>query len=189
MLLLVDNFDSFTYNLVDYFLQLNVTCKVVRNNVHPALVDYSKITGMVLSPGPGIPEKAGFLLEYIHVLHQQLPILGICLGQQAICSYFGGKLKHGLKPMHGKISKITTTENPIFANVPTTFQVVRYHSLVCVDLPDSLDILAHSESDEIMAVVHKNLPIWGLQFHPEAALTENGLPILKNWLAINKLVN
>lgn len=144
---------------------------------------------MVLSPGPGTPAHAGHLMEYLALKHEELPILGICLGQQAICAHFGGSLKKALKPMHGKTSKVVLNKNPIFADLPTTFQVVRYHSLICADLPGSLDVLATTEDGEIMAIGHKNLPIWGLQFHPEAALTENGLHILKNWLLINDLAN
>lgn len=187
MILLVDNFDSFTYNLVDYFYRAGVACKVIRNNIPPAEVDMSGITGICLSPGPEIPSKAGYLLDYIDLYHRQLPILGVCLGHQAIGEYFGATLVKAAKPMHGKISLIRCKEDILFQSFPNEVQVVRYNSLIITDLPKFLVSIAESSEGEIMAVKHVLYPVWGVQFHPEAALTVNGLVLLKNWISCNKI--
>lgn len=189
MILLLDNFDSFTYNLVDYFHQLGVESLVIRNDMPIREIKKNDYSGVVLSPGPGIPEKAGNLLEIIRYYHRKLPMLGICLGQQAINNYFGGSLKKAIKPMHGKISTITKTDNPIFKRIPGKFNVVRYHSLVCDRIPNVLDVIAQSKEEEVMALSHRSLPVWGLQFHPEAVLSSYGLQILRNWVKHNYITN
>jgi len=182
LILLIDNYDSFTYNLVDYFEQLNTRCDVVKNDVPPGTYLSNKYEAMVISPGPGLPEQAGYLFEAIKSLHNKIPVLGICLGHQAICEYFGARLTRAIKPMHGKLSKIQCQKNILFANLPEYINVVRYHSLICQNLPETLENIAFTEDFEIMAIQHRFLPIWGIQFHPEAALTEYGLRILKNWI-------
>lgn len=180
MILLIDNYDSFTYNLVDYFAQLNQECIVVKND--QPLKQGIIFDSIVLSPGPGSPKDAGGLLTILKSHYQGTPILGICLGHQAICEFFGGTIKKAIKPMHGKISNITRTEDVLFQGTPEHFKVVRYHSLVCSKLPETLMKLATTEDGELMAVRHKSFPIWGIQFHPEAALTEFGILMLENWL-------
>lgn len=186
MLLLLDNFDSFTYNLVDYFERLNVRVKVVRNNIDPDIIDKTEISGLVISPGPGTPEKAGYLLKYLDVFTGQIPILGICLGHQAIGKYFGAELIKAKRPMHGKTSVISIKQDPLFYDLPSTWNVVRYHSLVLKNLPETLLSVAESDG-EIMAIKHSTKAIYGIQFHPEAALSENGLELLRNWVLLNKL--
>lgn len=186
MLLLLDNFDSFTYNLVDYFQRLNVRVKVVRNNIDPDTIDKTEISGLVISPGPGTPEKAGHLLKYLEVFTGQIPILGICLGHQAIGEYFGAELVKAKRPMHGKTSIINIKQDPLFYHLPSSWKVVRYHSLILTNLPETLLPIAESDG-EIMAIRHSNKAIYGIQFHPEAALSENGLELLRNWVLLNKL--
>lgn len=184
MLLLLDNFDSFTYNLVDYFGQLGVEAHVVRNDVSLSEIKKLPINAIVLSPGPGTPKGAGVLMEVIHAYHARVPMLGICLGHQALGEFFGAKLEKGEKPMHGKISEIICEPDPIFKNLPEKMPVVRYHSLVLRHTPPTIVPLAHTASGELMAFKHNTLPLYALQFHPEAALTTYGLEMLRNWLSI-----
>ncbi|MEM9856211.1 MAG: aminodeoxychorismate/anthranilate synthase component II [Bacteroidota bacterium] len=188
MILLLDNFDSFTYNLVDYFEQLNTDCKVLRNNVPLREITEREYEGVILSPGPSTPADSGNLLEVINHYHTRLPMLGICLGHQAIGGFFGAKLTKAQKPMHGKLSTITVHRDPIFENISSSFEVVRYHSLI-LNINESrvLKPLAYTKEHELMAFRHQSLPIWGLQFHPEAALTQNGLDMLRNWLTMNNI--
>ncbi|MBF9255268.1 aminodeoxychorismate/anthranilate synthase component II [Pontibacter sp. 172403-2] len=188
MLLLLDNFDSFTYNLVDYFGQLGVEAKVVRNDVPLAVLKQLPVTAVVLSPGPGVPQQAGHLMDVIQHYHRRVPMLGICLGHQALGEFFGAKLEKALRPMHGKISDIACVADPIFAGLPATMPVVRYHSLVLRHMPQTLVPLAHTPDGELMAFRHKALPIYALQFHPEAALTTYGLHMLQNWLSIVNII-
>lgn len=184
MLLLLDNFDSFTYNLYDYFRQLGVAVEVRRNDVSLAELQKLPLEGIVLSPGPGTPEKAGVMPEVIDYYHDKLPMLGICLGHQALGQFFGAKVVKGLKPMHGKISEIHCAPDPIFQGLPTVMPVVRYHSLVVQASPACLVPLAQTEEGELMAFKHCELPLYALQFHPEAALTQHGLAMLRNWVKI-----
>lgn len=188
MILLLDNFDSFTYNLVDYFEQLGVKCEVVRNNIPLETITSGKYDGIVLSPGPEVPEKAGNLMEVLKYYCGKLPVLGICLGHQAIGLLYGSEIVKAIRPMHGKISRITLKEDVLFAGLPRSINVVRYNSLVVMHEKEAaIRAIARSEDGEIMALRHKELPIWGVQFHPEAALTEYGLDILKNWLTYNQI--
>jgi anthranilate synthase/aminodeoxychorismate synthase-like glutamine amidotransferase len=187
LVLLVDNFDSFTYNLVDYLHRAGASCIVVRNDKPPAEVDMSGITGLMLSPGPETPEKAGYLLQYIELFHKKLPILGICLGHQAIGEFFGADLVKGIRPMHGKLSSVHLKKDQIFDSLPENIDVVRYNSLILKNLPQELVNIAETSEAEVMAVRHITLPVWGLQFHPEAALTREGLILLKNWVYSNKI--
>ncbi|GAA0892481.1 aminodeoxychorismate/anthranilate synthase component II [Fulvivirga kasyanovii] len=188
MILLLDNFDSFTYNLVDYFEQLGVKCEVVRNNVPLEAITSGHYEGVVLSPGPEVPEKAGNLMEVLKHYSGKVPVLGICLGHQAIGQLFGAELIKAIRPMHGKISRISLMEDMLFAGLPRSISVVRYNSLVVTQEKETaIRAIARSEEGEIMALRHRELPIWGVQFHPEAALTEYGLDILKNWLTYNQI--
>nr|WP_155209346.1 aminodeoxychorismate/anthranilate synthase component II [Fulvivirga aurantia] len=185
--MLLDNFDSFTYNLVDYFEQLGIKCQVVRNDTDPDKIFEQPFDGLVISPGPEVPGKSGNLIQVLDYYHDKIPVLGICLGHQAIGEYFGGKIVKAQKPMHGKLSKTSLNTDGLFKHIPNTIQVVRYNSLLVDELPDSLKVIGKSETGEIMALRHNTLPLWGVQFHPEAALTEYGLEILKNWLDYNDL--
>lgn len=182
MVLLLDNFDSFTFNLVHYFEQIGVSCMVLRNDVPLSDFTHLPFQGVVLSPGPATPAQAGNLMQVIDHYYQKLPLLGICLGHQAIGAFFGARLQKARKPMHGKISQITTqTSDLLFEALPSSMPVVRYHSLILEDLPPALCATAHTAEGEIMALRHQQLPIWGVQFHPEAILTTHGLAILQNW--------
>lgn len=188
MVLLLDNFDSFTYNLADYLEQLDVECVVLNNQTTIETIRKLPIKGIVLSPGPETPDKAGCMPEVLTSFYNKLPILGVCLGHQAIGQFFGAKLVKAIKPMHGKVSEITCEEDYLFHGIPKNLKVVRYHSLVLQDLPTALSNIAVTAQGEVMAIKHKTLPIRGLQFHPEAILTESGLAMLKNWLSFNNIV-
>jgi anthranilate synthase/aminodeoxychorismate synthase-like glutamine amidotransferase len=181
MVLLLDNFESFTYNLQDYLYQIGLNCDVLRNDVPLEKIILKNYRAVVLSPGPGKPADAGNLLNVIDYYHDKLPMLGICLGHQALAAYFGATVRKADYPMHGKISLMNCYPDAVFNNIPDRFNVVRYHSLITENLPPVLKILAHTSENEIMAFRHISLPLYGLQFHPEAALTEYGLQLLKNW--------
>ena len=189
--LLIDNYDSFTYNLYDYLLQLGTDCTVVRNDdsrlSDPSTFD---IDALVLSPGPGKPSNAGRLLDIIDFFHDKVPILGICLGHQALGQYFGGLLDKAERPIHGKTSRIKVMDSPLFDSLPEQFSVMRYHSLIIKEINTSeFRVIARSEGGEIMAISHLRFPIIGIQFHPESILTEHGLAIMDNWvksIVINK---
>jgi anthranilate synthase component 2 len=189
LILVVDNFDSFTYNLVDYFNQLDLEVEIVRNNAPIEALCSDHYKAVVLSPGPGIPRKAGKLMKVVSYYYDKKPVLGICLGHQAIAEFFGGEIGKTSKPMHGKISPIFHYNDVIFRDIPQTFDVVRYHSLICTRPPEILNVVAQTASGEIMAVKHQRLAVYGLQFHPEAVLTQYGLDLLKNWKNINSLSN
>jgi anthranilate synthase/aminodeoxychorismate synthase-like glutamine amidotransferase len=183
-ILLLDNFDSFTYNLVDYLLQLGATVEVKQNTTSAQELNPKNYDGILLSPGPETPAKAGNLLEVLAKFAGKIPMLGVCLGHQAIGEYFGAELAKGQKPMHGKVSVIEHTGRGVFANLPSPMSIVRYHSLVLKNLPPQLIPTAYTINErELMGFRHMALPIEGVQFHPEAILTEHGLAILKNWLS------
>lgn len=182
-IVLVDNYDSFTWNLVDYFHRCGVQLQVIRNDVSLAKLQQLQADALVLSPGPESPQKAGNLIQFVEHFHDKLPIFGICLGHQAIGEFFGANLKKGLKPMHGKISTIKILEQQgLYKDLPNQFDVVRYHSLVLDNLPTELIKTAISQEAELMSMRHATLPICGVQYHPEAVLTQNGLALIKNWL-------
>lgn len=189
MLLLLDNFDSFTYNLLDYFEQLGESCLVVRNDVPLEKIKKLDFKAIVLSPGPGVPLEAGVMGEVIRHYHQRVPILGICLGHQGLGAFFGARVVKALRPMHGKVSEITCAEDGLFAGLPRGMPVVRYHSLVVKEWGEELLPLAFTQEGELMAFRHHSLPIYGLQFHPEAILTTYGLNMLRNWLRIVNIVD
>jgi anthranilate synthase/aminodeoxychorismate synthase-like glutamine amidotransferase len=185
MLLLLDNYDSFTYNLKDYLEQLGATCHVVRND-EVTVDDLKKLSfsAIVISPGPQKPANAGILNQVIREFHTTHPILGICLGHQALGEFFGARLVKAQTPMHGKISEIFHTAEGLFKGIPSPFAACRYHSLVLEKWNSDMPLVpvAHTQNGEVMALKHTGLPLWGVQFHPEAILTNYGLQLLKNWL-------
>lgn len=186
--LLIDSFDSFTHMLADYIRQCGVACDVIRNN-EAILLDTNYINtydALVLSPGPQTPHHAGHLMEVINRYHQTKPILGICLGHQAIGTYFGANLHQAIVPMHGKVTTITHNSNLMFCGIPTQFNVTRYHSLILSDIGEPLQVIAQTAQNDCMALSHKYLPIYGVQFHPESCLTEHGLTLIKNFVQIVK---
>ncbi|MEI8011506.1 MAG: aminodeoxychorismate/anthranilate synthase component II [Candidatus Omnitrophota bacterium] len=188
MILMIDNYDSFTYNIVQYFGELKASVKVYRNNeitleeiarLHPCRI--------VISPGPSNPENAGISVDVIKSFAGEIPILGVCLGHQAIGFAFGGKIIRAGKLMHGKTSRIRHNGKDLFKGMVNPFDATRYHSLVIEEktIPDSLEITARSEDDnEIMGVRHKTMPLWGVQFHPESILTRDGKKLLANFLEL-----
>lgn len=185
MLLMIDNYDSFVYNLVRYFEEIGEKVEVVRNDkINMELIDNNKYSGIIISPGPKNPKEAGLSLDIIDKFKSQIPILGICLGHQCIGHYFGAKIIKGEKPMHGKISEITHNNKGVFCNVKNSFKVTRYHSLIIdkEELPEELEITAETSDEVIMGIKHNKLPIYGVQFHPEAELTEEGHKILENFI-------
>ena len=188
-LLMVDNYDSFTYNIVQYFGELGAQVQVYRNDEITvadiqARLDAGQLDRLVISPGPCSPAEAGISVAAIQHFAGQLPILGVCLGHQSIGAAFGGKIVRAQQLMHGKTSVITTTQQGVFAGLPPQFTVNRYHSLAIerASCPECLEITAWTDDGEIMGVRHKTLPIEGVQFHPESILTEHGHAMLKNFL-------
>lgn len=186
MYLLIDNYDSFTYNIFQYFSEAGVKVQVARND-EISILDIEKLQpeGIIISPGPGTPEDAGICIEVIQQFYQSIPILGICLGHQAIAVAFGGALLQAEKIMHGKTSIITHNGCGIVKNIPEQVTVMRYHSLVINknELPEDLEIVANSIDDkEIMAIKHKDYPLYGIQFHPESIGTEDGKQIFQNFI-------
>jgi len=183
MVLLLDNYDSFTYNLRDYILQCGKECIVLRNN-EMSLEEIEKLnfSSAIISPGPKTPQQAGITVKFIDRFYKTKPVLGICLGHQAIGEFFGAKLVKAIKPMHGKTSVIRHNKNYLFNNLPDEFEVMRYHSLVLQDVEKTeLQITATTTENEVMAIAHPVLKLAGVQFHPESVLTPTGLQIMKNW--------
>ena len=185
MLLMIDNYDSFTYNLVQYFGELGEDVKVVRND--ELTVDAIEALGaerIVLSPGPCTPNEAGVSLEVIRRFAGRTPILGVCLGHQAIGQAFGGRVIHARQLMHGKVSLIHHEGKGVFAGLPTPYEATRYHSLAIErdTCPEDLEVTAWAEDGEIMGVRHRKLAVEGVQFHPESILTEHGHALLANFL-------
>ncbi len=185
LVLVIDNYDSFTYNLVQQLAELNANYVVFKNDE----LDLKKIQEIspgkiLISPGPGRPENSKASIIAIREFYRELPILGVCLGHQAIGYIFGAKIIRAKRIMHGKLSLITNDGKTIFKNLPEKFTATRYHSLVIDErtLSDEFEISARSEDDEIMAIRHKSCPLEGVQFHPESILTECGKQIIKNWL-------
>jgi anthranilate synthase component 2 len=185
MLLMIDNYDSFTYNLVQYLGELGAEVRVVRND-EVTVEDIEQLAPdkIVISPGPCTPDEAGVSLGVIAKLGGRLPILGVCLGHQAIGQAYGGKVVHAKSLMHGKTSAIHHAGSGVFAALPTPFIATRYHSLAVEreSLPDCLEVTAWTEDREIMGLRHRSLPVEGVQFHPESILTEHGYALLRNFL-------
>ena len=183
MILLVDNYDSFTYNLYQYFLILGEETAVIRNDdldlekieaMHPSLI--------VISPGPGRPESAGLSMDLVTKYRSRIPILGICLGMQIVAQCYGGRIVRADEPVHGKVRQILHTGTRLFKDISSPMNVTRYHSLLVErsSLPLEFLVDAESQEGEIMAISHRTNPIWGVQFHPEAILTDSGLQLLSN---------
>jgi anthranilate synthase component II len=190
-ILLIDNYDSFTYNLYDYLSQLGAVCRLVRNDETDlkTLCQYAEqADALVLSPGPKRPENAGLLMQLVAEIWNKKPILGVCLGHQALCEYFGARLCYAKQQMHGKTSYLQHNQKGIFEHLSEQLQVMRYHSLIIEDLPECLEATAYSlDTQELMAFQHKNLPLVGVQFHPESIESPEGLKMLSNWLKMVKI--
>ncbi len=188
VLLVIDNFDSFTFNLVQYFGQLGVEQRVFRNNeITPEQALALNPERVLLSPGPCSPNEAGVTLGIIQAFAGRTPVLGVCLGHQAVGQHFGGRVVRADRLMHGKISPILHNGADLFRDLPSPFRATRDHSLLVerASLPDCLEITAETAEGEIMGLRHRSLPVWGVQFHPESIATEHGMRILENFLSLN----
>jgi anthranilate synthase/aminodeoxychorismate synthase-like glutamine amidotransferase len=187
MIVMIDNYDSFTYNLVQYFGELGETVRVFRNDkITVEAVRKLQPGKIVISPGPGAPESAGISCDVIRELSGTVPLLGVCLGHQCIGSVFGGRVVRAKRLMHGKLSAIYHNKKTIFKGIANPFQATRYHSLIVENksLPPCLEVIARTRENEIMALKHRTLRVWGVQFHPESIMTGEGKKILKNFIAI-----
>jgi anthranilate synthase/aminodeoxychorismate synthase-like glutamine amidotransferase len=185
-ILLIDNYDSFVYNLAQAFGSLGVEPVVLRNDASVAHLKEVDPSGVVISPGPGDPEAAGVSVEAIQEFGARMPVLGVCLGHQCIGAAFGASIERAaVGPRHGKLSDITHDDKGVMSGLPSPFPATRYHSLAVIDgtLPDSLEVSAHSEDGTIMGLRHRELPIEGVQFHPESVLCEQGPRLLANFVA------
>ncbi len=187
MILMIDNYDSFTYNLVQYFGELGQDIKVFRNDkITLKKISQLRPKQIVISPGPGRPEDAGISCDVIREFSGKIPILGVCLGHQAIGLVFGACITNAIRLMHGKTSLIYHNGKDIFKSIPNPFEATRYHSLLVEkkSLPKCLEITAWTGRSEIMGLKHRNLPVWGVQFHPESILTKYGKNILSNFIKL-----
>jgi anthranilate synthase/aminodeoxychorismate synthase-like glutamine amidotransferase len=184
-IVVIDNYDSFTYNLVQYVESLGVVAKVLLNDrVTVDEIRSIQPNGLLLSPGPGTPDDAGVTLEAIRQLGSELPILGVCLGHQSIGQSFGGKVVRATRLMHGKTSLVEHDGKTVFSGMPNPFEATRYHSLVVEEstIPTCLEVSARTTDGEVMGLRHRSLPIEGVQFHPESFLTEQGMRLVANWV-------
>ncbi len=189
MILLIDNYDSFTYNLYQYFLEMKVDCRVIRNNdLTVSEIKKLRPSKIVLSPGPGEPSDAGVTLDVIRELSGKIPIVGVCLGHQAIGQAFGGRVIRAPRMMHGKTSEIFHSKKGVFKKLPSPFLATRYHSLIIEKktLPDCLEITAKTKDGMIMGVRHKEFDCEGVQFHPESYATEHGKKLLSEFVTRKK---
>ncbi|MDY0301461.1 MAG: aminodeoxychorismate/anthranilate synthase component II [Trichlorobacter sp.] len=189
MLLMIDNYDSFTFNIVQYFEQLGEKVKVVRNDaITVADIAALKPDRIVISPGPCSPEEAGISVAAIKEYAGKIPVLGVCLGHQSIGAAFGAKVVRSVQLMHGKTSPIHHNGKGLFERLPNPFNATRYHSLVVErkTLPDCLQVTAWVDNGEIMGMQHKTLPVWGVQFHPESILSEAGMELLGNFITLSQ---
>ena len=185
MLLMIDNYDSFTFNIVQYLAQLGEEVKVVRNDeISVADIASLRPDRIVVSPGPCSPEEAGISVAAIKEYSGKIPLLGVCLGHQSIGAAFGGKVVRSVSLMHGKTSPIVHEGRSVFAGLPSPFTATRYHSLIVTDIPDVLAVNATSDDTHVMGFRHRTLPIHGVQFHPESIATEHGHDLLANFMAI-----
>lgn len=191
MYLMIDNYDSFVYNLISYIEELDRKIEVIRNDhidfkLINNRISEGKLDGIIISPGPKNPKDCGASGKIIKEYKGKIPILGVCLGHQIIAHEFGGTVEKGAKPMHGKITGITHNNTGIFQGLPQNYRVTRYHSLAVIEnsLPETLQVDAIAEDGAIMGISHKIHPIYGVQFHPEAVLTENGHSLIENFLLI-----
>jgi len=187
MITVVDNYDSFTYNLVQYFGVLGCEVVVKRNDeITTSAIETLGPQKICISPGPGRPEEAGISNEVIALLGQRIPVLGVCLGHQCIGAVFGGEIVSAPRLMHGKTSPVRHENSGVFADLPNPFEATRYHSLIVrrESLPDCLELTAETSEGEIMGLRHRDFPIHGVQFHPESVLTSQGMKLLENFLAL-----
>ncbi len=191
MIVIIDNFDSFVFNLAMYFRELGASVHVVRSNMIPfdeldELIARGQVDGIVISPGPKGPADCAPCIKTVLRYIDQVPILGVCLGHQVIALAFGGKVKRGARPMHGKVTPVVTDGTGLFKGLPRQFKVTRYHSLVVEhrSLPACLQVNTFSYDGAVMAISHRSAPVFGVQFHPEAVLTEQGHNVLANFLTI-----
>ncbi len=192
MILILDNYDSFTYNLVHLIAAHTSDYKVVRNDVHTVdEIRQMNPEGILISPGPGRPEDAGITEALIREMGTETPVLGVCLGYQAIGQVFGARVVHAPSLMHGKTSEVYHNENGLFHNVPVPFTATRYHSLVLANdtIPDTLEVTCKTSDGVLMGVKHKSYPIEGIQFHPESILTVEGPKLISNWVDSLKLTS
>jgi len=182
--LVVDNYDSFTYNLVQYFGELGADPIVIRNDeLSPVDAAHLRPDRLVISPGPGTPEDTGYSVEYLRTIGAEVPTLGVCLGHQTIVTAFGGSIGRAPEPRHGKMSIIDHDGRGVFEGLPPRFEATRYHSLAATAVPEVLEITATSEDGVIQGVRHRDLPIEGVQFHPESIMTSVGKDLLANFIA------
>jgi para-aminobenzoate synthetase component II len=185
VILVIDNYDSFTHNLIQYIRQVTKQEVIVKRNDQITIdqIENLKPDFILLSPGPGNPTEAGICLKIVKSFYQTIPILGVCLGHQTIAQTFGGTVEKAMQPMHGKISMIKHDQQGVFCGVDSPIHVTRYHSLIVnkETLPEELEVTAVTEDGEIMALRHKKFPVEGVQFHPEAILTEQGMKIIDNF--------
>ena len=189
MILFIDNYESFTYNLVDYFGQLEPELKIVRND-QITLEEIAELQpgGIVISPGPGTPDHAGVCCDVIKEFYRSIAILGVCLGHQCIGQVFGARIERAPQPVHGKTAFIHHKNNELFAGVYSPFEATRYHSLIVDRKSVGLELMitAETEDDLIMAIQHREFPVYGVQFHPESILTLDGPRIIENWLKLTQ---
>jgi anthranilate synthase component 2 len=185
-ILLIDNYDSFTYMLKDYIEQSGAACTVIRNdNVELiSILNEHTFDSIVISPGPCTPNDAGLLPHILSQILQSYPVLGVCLGHQAIGEYFGAQLVRAEIPRHGKVDDVAHNGNALFAGIPQTFAATRYHSLLLQQIPVELEVIATSGKGEVMGIAHKTLPLWGIQFHPESCMTGYGKRMIENFLLL-----
>ena len=190
--LMIDNYDSFTYNLVQYFWELGVEMEVFRNDrIRLADIDVGILEGIVLSPGPGTPADSGICPEIVREFAPDLPILGVCLGHQTIGEVFGGSVVRAPRLMHGKTSPVLHDGSDLFAGIPRPFEATRYHSLIVLEstLPPEIEVTARTEEGEVMALAHRRYPTRGVQFHPESILTLHGKTLLANFISLARSFN
>lgn len=189
MIAIIDNYDSFTYNLVQYLGELGAETQIFRNDsIRVEELAALKPSAILISPGPGEPKDAGISADVIRTLGKEIPVLGVCLGHQCIGEVFGGKVIRAPRLMHGKTSMIHHDDDALFSGLSKPFQATRYHSLIVEkeSFPETLEVTAWTDENEIMALHHKEYPIYGVQFHPESVLTTEGKQILKNFLGVGK---
>ena len=191
MYLMIDNYDSFVHTLTSYFLELNATVWVVRND-HidipriKSLIAGGELEGVIISPGPKGPEECGECGRVLHAIEGLVPVLGVCLGHQVVAHTYGATVVRGVRPMHGKVSNVHTDGSRLFTGIPRSFRVTRYHSLVVDEnsLPEYFSVNAHSDDGAIMAISHTKHPLYGVQFHPEAVLSDYGHKLLSNFIML-----
>jgi anthranilate synthase/aminodeoxychorismate synthase-like glutamine amidotransferase len=186
VILLLDNYDSFTHNLSDYLFRIGMDCVVMKNDDARLLqINVADYDAVVISPGPKTPVDAGHLMNFIEKYYTQIPMLGVCLGHQALGILFGAKLVKAARPMHGKTSDIYHHKHDMFLHVPSPFKAMRYHSLVLEEVPSDLfEVTANTAIGETMAIAHRSLPLYGMQFHPESVLSKDGLLLLSNFISL-----